>query len=50
MTYIKKWMELTSKMKMARFQTFWMRKTKPLDECRNETPGTKMAFYSFLNF
>ncbi|MFS7988184.1 hypothetical protein Hanom_Chr11g01031681 [Helianthus anomalus] len=43
-------MELTSRMKMARFQTFWiqMRKNKPLDESRKtgQTSGTKMAFYS----
>ncbi|MFS8022885.1 hypothetical protein Hanom_Chr16g01444781 [Helianthus anomalus] len=41
-------MELTSRMKMARFQTFWirMRKNKPLDEsCKTgQTSGTKMAF------
>ncbi|MFS7922430.1 hypothetical protein Hanom_Chr03g00249051 [Helianthus anomalus] len=44
-------MELTSRMKMARFQTFWirMRKKKTLDENRktNQTSGTKMAIYSF---
>ncbi|MFS7985835.1 hypothetical protein Hanom_Chr11g01003291 [Helianthus anomalus] len=38
-------MELTSRMKMARFQTFWiqMRKNKPLDESRKigRTSGTK---------
>ncbi|MFS8005074.1 hypothetical protein Hanom_Chr13g01233181 [Helianthus anomalus] len=43
-------MELTSRMKMARFQTFWiqMRKNKPLDESRktDKTSGTKMTFYS----
>ncbi|MFS7991761.1 hypothetical protein Hanom_Chr12g01074391 [Helianthus anomalus] len=43
-------MELTSWMKMARFQTFWiqMRKNKPLDESHKtgQTSGTKMAFYS----
>ncbi|MFS7951783.1 hypothetical protein Hanom_Chr07g00599221 [Helianthus anomalus] len=42
-------MELTSRMKMARFQIFWiqMRKNKPLDESRKngQTSGTKMAFY-----
>ncbi|MFS8010705.1 hypothetical protein Hanom_Chr14g01300151 [Helianthus anomalus] len=52
-------MELTSRMKMARFQTFWiqMQKNKPLDENRktSQTSGTKMAFYSIkqhkcLNF
>ncbi|MFS8027955.1 hypothetical protein Hanom_Chr16g01504821 [Helianthus anomalus] len=41
-------MELTSRMKMARFQTFWiqMRKNKPLDESHKtgQTSGTKMAF------
>ncbi|MFS7901776.1 hypothetical protein Hanom_Chr01g00003661 [Helianthus anomalus] len=46
-------MELTSRMKMARFQTFWikMRKNKPLDEsCKSgQTSGTKMAFYSCEN-
>ncbi|MFS7908844.1 hypothetical protein Hanom_Chr01g00087851 [Helianthus anomalus] len=44
-------MLLTSQMKMARFQTFWiqMRKNKPLDENRKtgQTLGTKMALYSF---
>ncbi|MFS7974428.1 hypothetical protein Hanom_Chr09g00868631 [Helianthus anomalus] len=43
-------MELTGRMKMARFQTFWiqMRKNKPLNESRKtgQTSGTKMAFYS----
>ncbi|MFS7909800.1 hypothetical protein Hanom_Chr02g00098741 [Helianthus anomalus] len=43
-------MELTSRMKMARFQTFWnqKRKNKPLDESSKtgQTLGTKMAFYS----
>ncbi|MFS7991717.1 hypothetical protein Hanom_Chr12g01073901 [Helianthus anomalus] len=43
-------MGLTSRMKMARFQTFWiqMRKNKHLDESRKtgQTLGTKMAFYS----
>ncbi|MFS7894577.1 hypothetical protein Hanom_Chr14g01330671 [Helianthus anomalus] len=43
-------MELTSQMKMARFQTFWikMRENKPLDESRKsgQTSGMKMAFYS----
>ncbi|MFS8028200.1 hypothetical protein Hanom_Chr16g01507681 [Helianthus anomalus] len=46
-------MELTSQMKMAKFQTFWiyMRKNKPLDESRksDQTSGTKMAFYSRSN-
>ncbi|MFS7957851.1 hypothetical protein Hanom_Chr07g00671241 [Helianthus anomalus] len=45
-------MELTSRMKMARFQTFWirMRIKKPLDESRKtcQTSGTKMTFYSFI--
>ncbi|MFS7957850.1 hypothetical protein Hanom_Chr07g00671231 [Helianthus anomalus] len=44
-------MELTSRVKMARFQTFWiyMRKNKPLDETRKtgQTSGTKKAFYSY---
>ncbi|MFS7940801.1 hypothetical protein Hanom_Chr05g00468621 [Helianthus anomalus] len=44
-------MELTSRMKMAVFQTFWilMRKNKPLDESRksSQTSGMKMAFYSY---
>ncbi|MFS7951055.1 hypothetical protein Hanom_Chr07g00590451 [Helianthus anomalus] len=43
-------MELTSQMKMARFQTFWiqMRKNKPLDRSpkTDQTSGTKIAFYS----
>ncbi|MFS7921349.1 hypothetical protein Hanom_Chr03g00235751 [Helianthus anomalus] len=43
-------MELTSWMKMARFQTFWiqMRKNEPLDEsCKTgQTTRRKMAFYS----
>ncbi|MFS7967139.1 hypothetical protein Hanom_Chr09g00782251 [Helianthus anomalus] len=44
-------MELISWMKMARFQTFWikMRKNKPLDESSKtgQTSGTKtkLAFY-----
>ncbi|MFS7919699.1 hypothetical protein Hanom_Chr03g00215781 [Helianthus anomalus] len=46
-------MKLTNRMKMARFQTFWiqMRKNKPLDESRKtvQTTGTKMAFSSCLN-
>ncbi|MFS7924179.1 hypothetical protein Hanom_Chr03g00269601 [Helianthus anomalus] len=45
-------MELTSRMKMARFQTFWiqMRKNKPLDESRKtgQSSGTKMAFYFII--
>ncbi|MFS8005602.1 hypothetical protein Hanom_Chr13g01239261 [Helianthus anomalus] len=45
-------MELASRMKMTRFQTFWiqMQKNKPLDKSRNtgQTLGTKMAFYSSL--
>ncbi|MFS7894983.1 hypothetical protein Hanom_Chr00s002307g01695351 [Helianthus anomalus] len=44
-------MELTSRMKMARFQTFWiqMRKNKSLHGSRktSQTLGTKMTFYSF---
>ncbi|MFS7910821.1 hypothetical protein Hanom_Chr02g00110681 [Helianthus anomalus] len=43
-----KWIELTSRIKMARFQTFWiqMRKNKPLDESRKtgQTSGTKRHF------
>ncbi|MFS8001027.1 hypothetical protein Hanom_Chr13g01185451 [Helianthus anomalus] len=50
---VEKRMELTSQMKMARFQTFWIqtRKTKPLDESRksDQTSGTKMAFYYYNN-
>ncbi|MFS7921042.1 hypothetical protein Hanom_Chr03g00231961 [Helianthus anomalus] len=45
-------MELTTRMKMARFQTFWIQmwKNKPLDESRKtiQTSGTKMVFYSRL--
>ncbi|MFS7904464.1 hypothetical protein Hanom_Chr01g00036371 [Helianthus anomalus] len=45
-------MELMSRMKMARFQTFWIqvRKNKPLNESRKtgQTSGTKMKFYSKL--
>ncbi|MFS8010346.1 hypothetical protein Hanom_Chr14g01295951 [Helianthus anomalus] len=41
-------MDLTSRMKMTRFQTFWIqvRKNKPLDESRktSQTSGTKMTF------
>ncbi|MFS8009943.1 hypothetical protein Hanom_Chr14g01291231 [Helianthus anomalus] len=47
-------MELTSWMKMARFQTFWMQmvKNKPLDESRKSSPtsGTKMTFYLFNRY
>ncbi|MFS7957792.1 hypothetical protein Hanom_Chr07g00670561 [Helianthus anomalus] len=43
-------MGLTSRMKMARIQTFWiqMQKNKPLDESRKtwQTSRTKMAFCS----
>ncbi|MFS8027423.1 hypothetical protein Hanom_Chr16g01498501 [Helianthus anomalus] len=43
-------MKLTSRVKTARFQTFWIQrlKYKPLDESRKtgQTSGTKMAFYS----
>ncbi|MFS7927245.1 hypothetical protein Hanom_Chr04g00306731 [Helianthus anomalus] len=46
-------MGLTSRIKMLRFQTFWiqMRKNKPLDESRksSRTLGTKIAFYSIKN-
>ncbi|MFS7907899.1 hypothetical protein Hanom_Chr01g00076941 [Helianthus anomalus] len=41
-------MELISRMKMTRFQTFWiqMRQNKPLDESRKtgQTSGMEMAF------
>ncbi|MFS8011007.1 hypothetical protein Hanom_Chr14g01303771 [Helianthus anomalus] len=47
-------MELMSRIKMARFQTFWikMRKNKPLDENRktSQTSWMKMAFYSKRRF
>ncbi|MFS8034580.1 hypothetical protein Hanom_Chr17g01582841 [Helianthus anomalus] len=43
-------MELTSQMKMARFQNIWiqMRKNKPLNESRKtgQTSGAKIAYYS----
>ncbi|MFS7998394.1 hypothetical protein Hanom_Chr12g01153331 [Helianthus anomalus] len=46
-------MELTVRMKMTRFQTFWIQmwKNKPLDESRKtgHISGTKMAFYSSFN-
>ncbi|MFS8012361.1 hypothetical protein Hanom_Chr14g01319891 [Helianthus anomalus] len=46
-------MELTSWIKMARFQTLWiqMRKNKPLDKSHKsgQTSGTKMTFYSKKN-
>ncbi|MFS7959706.1 hypothetical protein Hanom_Chr08g00694221 [Helianthus anomalus] len=46
-------MELTSWMKMTRFQTcsIQMWKNKPLNESRKsgQTSGTKMAFYSIKN-
>ncbi|MFS8007058.1 hypothetical protein Hanom_Chr14g01256491 [Helianthus anomalus] len=45
-------MELTSRMKMARFQTFGIqiRKNKPLDQSRKsgQTLGTQMAFYLII--
>ncbi|MFS7959200.1 hypothetical protein Hanom_Chr08g00687821 [Helianthus anomalus] len=45
-------MELTRRIKMARFQAFWiqMRQNKPLDESRKtgQTSGTRMAFYSLF--
>ncbi|MFS7962240.1 putative translation initiation factor 3 [Helianthus anomalus] len=45
-------MELTRRMKMARFQLFWsqMRKNKPLDESRKtgQTSGTKMSYTLFI--
>ncbi|MFS8022792.1 hypothetical protein Hanom_Chr16g01443621 [Helianthus anomalus] len=44
-------MELTSWMKMARFQTFWiqMRKNKPLDESRKtgQTSGDENGILLF---
>ncbi|MFS7957434.1 hypothetical protein Hanom_Chr07g00666331 [Helianthus anomalus] len=43
-------MELTSRWKIEKFQTYWiqMRKHKPLDESRKtgQTSRTKMTFYS----
>ncbi|MFS7965498.1 hypothetical protein Hanom_Chr09g00763001 [Helianthus anomalus] len=46
--------KLTSQVKMARFQTFWiqMRKNKPFDKSRKteQTSGTKMVFYSYYYF
>ncbi|MFS8010513.1 hypothetical protein Hanom_Chr14g01297991 [Helianthus anomalus] len=40
-------MELTSRMKMTRFQTFWiqMRKNKPLDESRKTGQTTQSIIY-----
>ncbi|MFS7995520.1 hypothetical protein Hanom_Chr12g01118841 [Helianthus anomalus] len=47
-------MELTSQMKMARFENFWihMRKNKPLNVSRktSQTSRKKMAFYSNFYF
>ncbi|MFS8021983.1 hypothetical protein Hanom_Chr16g01433951 [Helianthus anomalus] len=47
-------MELTSRINMAKYQSFriQMRKNKPLDEsCKaGQTSGTKMAYYSNRNF
>ncbi|MFS7910988.1 hypothetical protein Hanom_Chr02g00112661 [Helianthus anomalus] len=47
-------MKLTSSIKMARFQTFWIqtRKNIPLDEsCKTgQTSRTKMAFYSLYYY
>ncbi|MFS8015411.1 hypothetical protein Hanom_Chr15g01356121 [Helianthus anomalus] len=44
-------MELMSRMKMARFQTFWvqMQKNKPLDESRKtgQTSRTKIEKWHF---
>ncbi|MFS7983677.1 hypothetical protein Hanom_Chr11g00977341 [Helianthus anomalus] len=39
-------MELTSRIKMTRFQTFWiqMQKNKPLDESRKNSQGRKCHF------
>ncbi|MFS7993853.1 hypothetical protein Hanom_Chr12g01098961 [Helianthus anomalus] len=46
-------MKFTSRMKMARFQTFWiwMRKNKPLDKNRKtcQTLGTKWHFTLLLS-
>ncbi|MFS7914012.1 hypothetical protein Hanom_Chr02g00148441 [Helianthus anomalus] len=46
-------MELTSWMKIARFQTYWiqMRKNEPTDESRktSQTSRTNMALYSNTN-
>ncbi|MFS7973104.1 hypothetical protein Hanom_Chr09g00852651 [Helianthus anomalus] len=46
-------MEVTSRMKMVRFQTICiqMQKNKPLNESHKtgQTSGTKMTFYSFFN-
>ncbi|MFS7901609.1 hypothetical protein Hanom_Chr01g00001711 [Helianthus anomalus] len=48
LTSRRKWMELRSRMKMARYQTFWIqvRKNKPVDESRKtgQTSWTKMTF------
>ncbi|MFS7949680.1 hypothetical protein Hanom_Chr06g00574431 [Helianthus anomalus] len=47
-------MDLTSRIKMARFQIFQiqMRKNKPSNVSRKsgQTSGTKMAFYSNSNY
>ncbi|MFS7940279.1 hypothetical protein Hanom_Chr05g00462591 [Helianthus anomalus] len=47
-------MRLRSRMKMARFQTFWiqMRKNKPLDESRktSQPQGRKWHFTYFFFF
>ncbi|MFS8034039.1 hypothetical protein Hanom_Chr17g01576531 [Helianthus anomalus] len=42
------------RIKMARFQVFWiqMRKNKPLDDSHKtgQTSETKMAFYTAINY
>ncbi|MFS7920996.1 hypothetical protein Hanom_Chr03g00231411 [Helianthus anomalus] len=46
--------KMTSRMNVARFQTFWiqMRKNKPLNESRktSQTSGTKMTYFTLLTF
>ncbi|MFS8027196.1 hypothetical protein Hanom_Chr16g01495751 [Helianthus anomalus] len=44
-------MELTSRMKMAKFQTFWiqMRKTKPSDESRKSGQPPERKWHFTLN-
>ncbi|MFS8029847.1 hypothetical protein Hanom_Chr17g01527091 [Helianthus anomalus] len=43
-------MELTSRMKMARFQTFWiqMQKNKPLDESRKTGQTSQTSYVVFI--
>ncbi|MFS7941265.1 hypothetical protein Hanom_Chr05g00474211 [Helianthus anomalus] len=45
-------MELTSRMKMARFQIFWiqMRKNKPLDESCKTDQASGRKWHFTLNF